>query len=322
MTRKLACLITVLATLLCSAVSAYPWGWAAHTYVIDQLGSKAPTANLQEIYGGMATDAFNYLTLADPTLEPVQNILFHEAHYESQALWENANPSLKPMAYGFVSHNEAWGEDWTAHIQNLTLGGHEGYVIIKAQTLAAGLSAALNGIVAPADLLVVSHELIEYGIDLLVRKNQDKGIGLKMTTAAVERSNDFPLLLASTFGPSLTSSIGIPPLQATAIIVGAENQYNMTMVIYGYILATPDDAQTMDLLVQFLLPQAQSYFASRGIILPPEIDLAQVIHDALTASMQLCAADYYKDLTRTRSHTVSQMAVNGILYRGMLAANR
>jgi hypothetical protein len=225
------------------------------------------------------------------------------------------------MAYGFVSHNEAWGEDWTAHIQNLTLGGHEGYVIIKAQTLAAGLSAALNGIVAPADLLVVSHELIEYGIDLLVRKNQDKGIGLKMTTAAVERSNDFPLLLVSTFGPSLTS-IGIPLEDATAIIVGAENQYRFTMEMYGTILATPDDEQTMDLLVQFLLPQAQSYFASRGIILPPEIDLAQVIHDALTASMQLCAADYYKELTRTRSHTVSQMAVNGILYRGMLAANR
>jgi len=310
-----------LLALLCCTVPAYPWGWAAHTYVIDQTGTKKPAANLQEVYGGMAVDSFNYLILADPALAPVQNILFHEAHYQPLALWENAPPALKPLAYGFVSHNEAWGEDWTAHIQNLTIGGHEGYVIIKAQALAGELAAALQGAVSTDALLVVSHELIEYGVDLLVRKDLDQGIGLEMAKAAMLRDPAFPALLATTFGPAL-SPLGFSPEQAGALITGAEAVFRQNMVIYGMILATPDDAQLLDYLVQFLLPQAQAYFAANNIILPDGVDLDMVIRFAVGRSMQLCAGDYLKELGRTRSHTVSQLAVNGVLYRGMFTANR
>ncbi|HEY5974916.1 MAG TPA: hypothetical protein VIU41_09250 [Geobacteraceae bacterium] len=321
MKRKLAgSVLSLLALLLC-AVPAYPWGWAAHTYVIDQVGAKEAVANLQEVYGGMAVDTFNYLTLADPNLAPVQDILFHDAHYEPLPLWENASPSLKPLAYGFVSHNEAWGEDWTAHIQNLTLGGHEGYVIIKARALAGELAAALQGAVGADALLVVSHELIDYGIDLLVRQDLDHDIGQQMAQAALHRDPAFPELLAATFGPAL-APLGMPPAQAAALITGAEAQFRQTMVMYGLILATPDDAQMQDLLVQFLLPQAQAYFAANGINLPPGLDLSQVIRFAIGRSMQLCASDYLMELRRTRSHTVSQLAVNGVLYRGMFTANR
>ena len=321
MKRKLTGSVLGLLALLLCAVPAYPWGWAAHTYVIDQVGAKETGANLQEVYGGMAADTFNYLTLADPNLAPVQNILFHEAHYRPLPLWENAPPSLKPLAYGFVSHNEAWGEDWTAHIQNLTIGGHEGYVIIKAKALASELSAALQGAVGTDALLVVSHELIEYGIDLLVRQDLDRGIGQQMAQAALQRNPTFPGLLAATFGPTL-APLGFTSAQAAELIIGAEAQYRTTMVMYGLILATPDDAQMQDLLVQFLLPQAQAYFAANGINLPPGVNLDQVIRFAIGRSMQLCANDYLKELGRTRSHTVSQLAVNGVIYRGLFTANR
>lgn len=321
MKRKLTgATLGLLALFLC-AVPAYPWGWAAHTYVIDQAGSKRPVVNLQEVYGGMAADCFNYLILADPALAPVQDILFREAHYESLTLWENAPPALKPLAYGFVSHNEAWGEDWTAHIQNLTIGGHEGYVILKARELAGQLSVALQGAVSADDLLVVSHELIEYGVDLLVIKNLDHGIGLQMFNAADQRDPAFPELLATTFGPAL-ASLGFSPAQATGLITGAEAVFRQNMMIYGMILATPDETLQMDYLVQFLLPQAQAYFAANNITLPPGVDLDQVIRIAIESSMQLCADDYLKELVRTRSHTVSQLAVNGVLYRGMFTANR
>ena len=321
MKKNLAGHVLGLVALLCFAVPAYPWGWAAHTYVIDQVGAKETAANLQEVYGGMAVDSFNYLTLANPALAPIQDILFHEAHYRPLPLWENAPPALKPLAYGFVSHNEAWGEDWTAHIQNLTIGGREGYVIVKAKALAGELAAALQGAVGADALLVVSHELIEYGIDLLVRQDLDRGIGQKMALAAMQRDPAFPELLAATFGPSL-AAIGIPAPQATALIVGAETQFRQTMVMYGLILATPDNAQLLDLLVQFLLPQAQAYFAANGIVLPPGVDLDQVIRFAIGRSMQLCAVDFQKELGRTRSHTLSQLAVNGVLYRGMFTARR
>jgi len=94
------------------------------------------------------------------------------------------------------------------------------------------------------------------------------------------------------------------------------------MVLYGMILATPDDAMLMDYLVQFLKPQAQAYFDANNIILPPGVDLDQVIRFAIAASMQLCADDYRKELGRTKSHTVSQMAVNGVLYRGLFTAKK
>lgn len=321
MKRTLAAAVLGLLGLLSYAVPAYPWGWAAHTHVIDQAGTKNSAANLQEVYGGMAVDSFNYLILADPNLAPVQNILFHEAHYQPLPLWENAPAALKPLAYGFVSHNEAWGEDWTAHIQNLTIGGREGYVIIKAEELAGALSAALQGAVGADALLVVSHELIEYGVDLLVRKELNPGIGLEIAKAAMLRHSDFPALLAATFGPKL-APLGFSPEQAAALITGAEEAFRQNMVLYGMILALPDDAMLMDYLVQFLKPQAQAYFDANGIILPPGVDLDQVIRFAIAASMQLCADDYRKELGRTKSHTVSQMAVNGVLYRGLFTAKK
>lgn len=319
--RKLSSSVLGFMVLLLWALPAYPWGWAAHTWVIDHAGEKPPIINLQEIYGSIAVDSFNYLILADPSLAPVQDILFREAHYQPLPLWENASPALKPLAYGFVSHNEAWGEDWTAHIQNLTLGGHEGYVIVKARELSGELSTALQGAVAASDLLTVSHELIEYGIDLLVRQDMDHHVGRKLAKAAMQRDPAFPGLLATTFGPAL-GPLGITLDQATGLITGAEAVFRQNMVIYGMILATQNEAQLMDFLVQFLLPQAQAYFAANNITLPPEVDLGQIIRFAIGRSMELCADDYLKELGRTRSHTISQMAVNGVLYRGMFAATR
>lgn len=321
MMRKLSSAVLGFMVLLLWALPAYPWGWAAHTWVIDHAGEKPPIINLQEIYGSIAVDSFNYLILVDPSLAPVQDILFREAHYQPLPLWENASPALKPLAYGFVSHNEAWGEDWTAHIQNLTLGGHEGYVIVKARELSGELSTTLQGAVAASDLLTVSHELIEYGIDLLVRQDMDHHVGRKLAKAAMQRDPAFPGLLATTFGPAL-GPLGITLDQATGLITGAEAVFRQNMVIYGMILATQNEAQLMDFLVQFLLPQAQAYFAANNITLPPEVDLGQIIRFAIGRSMELCADDYLKELGRTRSHTISQMAVNGVLYRGMFAATR
>lgn len=321
MKRNLASTIMCLMALLFCAAPAYPWGWAAHTWVIDHAGGKTPAVNRQEIYGSMAVDSFNYLTLADPSLTPVQNILFHETHYQPLPLWENAPPELKPLAYGFVSHNEAWGEDWTAHIQNLTIGGRDGYVILKARELAGELSVLLGGAINTEELLVVSHELIEYGVDLLVRQNLDHHVGRQLAKAAMKRDPAFPELLATTFGPALVS-IGLSPAEATGLITGAEAVFRENMVQYGMILAKPDDTVMMNFLVHFLQPQAEAYFANGNITLPPGVELGQVIRFALDRSMELCADDYLKELGRTRSHTVSQLAINGVLYRGLATATR
>ena len=40
---------------------AYGWGSATHAYIDDHLGKKGPVKNLNEIYGAMAPDVFNFL---------------------------------------------------------------------------------------------------------------------------------------------------------------------------------------------------------------------------------------------------------------------
>jgi len=40
---------------------AYGWGSAVHAYIDDHIGKKAPVRNLNEVYGAMAPDTFNFL---------------------------------------------------------------------------------------------------------------------------------------------------------------------------------------------------------------------------------------------------------------------
>ena len=52
--------IVILAVVLFSS-EAFPWGWAVHTYIDDHLGTNRGLRNMNEIYGGMAPDVFNYM---------------------------------------------------------------------------------------------------------------------------------------------------------------------------------------------------------------------------------------------------------------------
>ena len=68
--------------------------------------------------------------------------LFVQTHYNFMEVW-NAAKSVpaKAAAFGFVSHNELWGIDSTAHVAGITYGQVGGYVIAKADELAAHLQA-------------------------------------------------------------------------------------------------------------------------------------------------------------------------------------
>jgi len=91
----------------------FAWGSATHAYIDDHLGKKGPVRNLNEIYGGMAPDVFNYLFSKLNWL----NYLYYETHYEDNMLvLKKADTVLeKAVAYGFVSHNGITGADATAH---------------------------------------------------------------------------------------------------------------------------------------------------------------------------------------------------------------
>ena len=92
---------------------AFSWGPATHAYIDDHLGRKGPVRNLNEIYGGMAPDVFNYLFSNIAWL----NYLYEETHYNGNILvWKKADTiTEKAVAFGFVSHNGITGADGTAH---------------------------------------------------------------------------------------------------------------------------------------------------------------------------------------------------------------
>src|SRR5512139_3979545 len=105
--------------LLFSSSEAFPWGFATHAYIDDHLGKTDTQNNLNEIYGGVMPDLFNTLFDYPEYLEflPVQT------HLKSMKVWKASRGKVeKSLAFGFVSHNDRWGADFTAHHTCLTCG--------------------------------------------------------------------------------------------------------------------------------------------------------------------------------------------------------
>lgn len=49
--------------------------------------------------------------------------MLYETHYDIMKVWEAAQSKPgKALAFGFVSHNEVWGVDSTAHRSGITFG--------------------------------------------------------------------------------------------------------------------------------------------------------------------------------------------------------
>ena len=121
---------------------AYPWGFATHTYINDHLGKTKRNQNMDEIYGAVAPDAFEYLFNFPSYL----GFLSDQTHTEFLKVWNVPRTGLgKSLAYGFVTHNDVWGADSTAHRLGLTFGQDEGYIIAKAKLLAAILDQVPAG---------------------------------------------------------------------------------------------------------------------------------------------------------------------------------
>ena len=110
--KPLVLLGVLLLTSLLIAPDASPWGSAVHAYIDDHLGANRPVRNANEMYGGMAPDVFNYLFDHPDQLQ----FLYAQTHNNFMRLWEVAHRRLgRSVAFGFVSHNDVWGADSTAH---------------------------------------------------------------------------------------------------------------------------------------------------------------------------------------------------------------
>ena len=121
---------TIVLSVLFMCQTAFPWGSAVHTYINDQFATKWKIRNANQLYGGMGPDVFNYRFDQPEYMQ----FMYSKTHGEFMDVWNIAKSiPEKALAFGFVSHNDAWGADSAAHRSCLTWGHPDGYTIAKEE---------------------------------------------------------------------------------------------------------------------------------------------------------------------------------------------
>jgi hypothetical protein len=291
---------------------AFSWGFATHAYIADHLGKTKKNQNADEIYGSVAPDTFNYLFDRPDYL----GFLADQTHVEVTKLWNVSNQGLgKSLAYGFASHNDLWGADSTAHHQRLTFGQAEGYVIAKATDLAGILKqipeyAALG---VPDDLTFeISHELVEDGIDILV-KSLDPSIGQKLSSSALSRTSNFPVLLTKAYARDFSQFAAISYLDASKFIIAAEKEFRQRIVYYGQALMQ-DDATAIQLISEGTAEVATIFLEAYGITPPPSEVIVSLLEFGIEQSIGLCEGDFADEIAATIDFVSQNLESHGISY--------
>jgi len=291
---------------------AFPWGFATHTYINDHLGKTKRNQNMDEIYGGVAPDTFEYLFNFPSYL----SFLSDQTHTQFMKLWDIPKAGLgKSLAYGFASHNDVWGADSTAHHSGRTLGQNEGYIIAKANLLAAMLRQvpdyAALGLPDPVTL-EISHELLENGVDLLI-KRIDPLIGQKISSSAMFRTSDFPVLLVKAYARDFSQFAGISYHEASKFIISAEKEFRKSIVLYGQALMQ-DEATAIQLISEGTADIAAGFLAANGITPPPSEAIVPLIAFAIGQSIELCANDFAEEITATIDFVGQNLQAHGVSY--------
>lgn len=299
-------------TLILTASAAFAWEAATHAYIEEHLYKKTGQADnavlYNRIYGANAIDIFNN-NFTSPYLEFAAYL--HDTSQENfLKAWQiAASRDEKAFAYGFVSHNNTWGMDSTAHVSGITYGRGTGYVIAKARVLAAMLRPSLEAQLGPLPdevLVNLCHYLVESGIDFLVRA-KDPAIGNKLMAAALFRSDEVPTLLVNAYQNEFAAFAGSPE-NAAQIIATAEGNFRAVMMGYGWALT---QANALDLVSDALASTGVSYLG-----LPPgsETILAPVAKQGIAAAMMLCTPDFEREIQATQGWVNGKLSAAGVAW--------
>jgi hypothetical protein len=307
--------------------TAVAWGPATHAYIDDQLNHKLSLLKLNQRYGSMTPDVFNFV------FESPYPEMALATHCESLRVWNAARwtQTQKALAFGFVSHNIVWGADFTAHHPGCLPDPHptEGYAVTKAGELKSAIEASevggsyyllhkilVDAIGEPEAEVLESEllqDLVEYGVDILMKRS-DPTIGQKVTAAALLRSPELPALLVRAYAADFAAKGYFPNYwQAAAAIASAEMQFRQTIIAYGQAL-TQDEATAVQLIAEQVAQFAVSLLAAQGVTLPPGTDLRALVTFAIQKSVELCESDYADEMTETVGFVRQQLKTNGVWY--------
>jgi len=314
-------LTTIVLSLLCFAEAAYSWGGAVHAFLAEQYSAKNKLTAGNQIYGGFTPDIFNFRFDAPEYMA----YLYGQTHNNAMQVWDAARSKPEQaLALGFVSHNELWGADFTAHRSGITFGqlgsipgkpNEGGYIIAKAYLLKAMLEQdpVYNALQLPdAVSLEVAHNLVEYGVDILM-KNLDPQIGSIMIESAHQPNPAIPLLLQKAYAADFSEHFGIRSVDALMFMRSSEQDFRTMMTFYGQALMQ-DDTTSVLLLSEQLAQLAAQFLASYGIALPPGVDIAPLLQSGIMLSMMLCANDFGAEVLATAGFVDQQLVLHGISY--------
>lgn len=307
-------LLAAFLMVLCSLSSPlYGWGSATHAYIAHQIGVWQGASSLNEVYGAVLPDVFNVMFG-----DPYQGQLWMQTHYEFTKPVEYAEfESDKALVIGFASHNEVWGADQTAHISSIVHPG-QGYVVRKQNELAAVLEPRirlfllLGGVsnvntVIDEILPTVAHAAIETAVDLLISRNEDPDVGLRLAMAARTRGWSAPILLCKAYAADFAATAGTSEAVATPLIVAAESEFRLQMELYGTLLSQEDPVaalaeQGADLASLLLA-------AEMGIVVDIPADLMREI---LNTAIDIVKDDYAAELAATITYVRAGLESHGV----------
>jgi len=305
--KRVFVLFTCLFFLISLPLEVFAWGSGTHAYFAKQLSEGK--LNAEEVYGATVPDLFN-LMLDSPYYDDLVGLTHKQA---TKVKTKARKMGLEDFAFGFVSHNEVWGADYTAHESGRTT--LEGYVVTQSRVLALSLKPSLQDIleqggisspsfIAGALAAGVSHPFIETAIDLLIKRNEDPSIGSALRQSAQDRPPAVQDLLVTAYGKSLARKTKMSEEEAINFIRESETQYQQLMVRYGEILTEEEPLALQALADQGsgLLKEYLTLLTGKEIDIPPDL-----IIEFLTLAIQQVEDTYQGELTSTLTYLKGRM---------------
>ncbi len=297
---------------LLAPMVVFAWGMATHVYLADHLGKSSGYWNYQEMYGATAPDLYKSLFGS-----AYYNYLESETHirFEKVALHASGT-TLKSFAFGFVSHNDVWGADFTSHHDGRTTPG-AGYVSVQVEGLKAAFQDSIEQVlltnnidpeqakaIAAEFAPSVAHIAVELAVDIFIKRNEDRNIGSKMIMAAQLRSSAIPGLLLIAYAADFAQEFDLSLGMASSILLGAEQGHRTLVTTYGAIFLQ-SEAEIVRRLSSYLSDLAELYlrvFRELKVSVPSTTAAA-----LLKLTMAQIAPSYASEIASTLAYLKTEM---------------
>jgi hypothetical protein len=305
--KKALCLLAALSLgVAMLAGAAMAWERGTHAYIADKLKKAGGPYNIDEMYGAMAPDVFNYLFTAPHVL--FRDYLYDQTHHQFLKVKDAVKWGYeKSSAYGFLSHNNVWGADSTAHIASRTLLLNEGYIITKAKMLNNWLIAnvpqyAALVSAAPAVGVEICHNVIEAAGDIVLAR-RDSSVGAKLMEIALRPKPHMQNLMVRAYAQGLSDVSGsrgypIDLSQAEQLIRSEEEGFRSSCIAYGFLLQQDESVILENVIAQFK-QLAVLYLALNGLPNPGEATLTLLLQVSFQVADGLIKDDYMKEIQAT-----------------------